>query len=330
MPMTNLSEINSLRPAQLDKIKLKASEITSDSDVTIWAAYKKYDVNNNGQIADDISSLNEADLRYLGQIMGVVSDGNVGNTKQQETGNCYLLSDINSLKLTTWGSKAISDAVSEDGDGGFNVSFYNPQGEKETIHVSADEVDADTQKKYSEGDVDMRIIEMAAEKFYYNHADEEMFKFKSKEKPLDGGLAAGKTSIMYMLTGKEGHSYEAENCKRDPNVPECALSSSRSTLNGEVLQEVLSDFADNPDEMAMTCSFKKQSFLSKLFKGKSGLVPYHGYSVKGVNRDSSGKIESVVLINPWDSSQDVTVSYKEFSSLVENLCQFKQDDATND
>ena len=119
----------------------------------------------HGSLADDIDSLSNDSLTNLGQKLGIISDGTVGATKQSEqTGDCYLLSSLNALSETSWGKEAINNAIESDGQGGYNVTFYNAEGEQEQINVTSDELAA-TPEKYSSGDVDMKIIEVAAENF---------------------------------------------------------------------------------------------------------------------------------------------------------------------
>ena len=54
-------------------------------------------------------------------------NGQIEATKQGRSGDCWLLSDINSMSQTEWGKQAISDAVKSDGAGGANVDVYKRQ-----------------------------------------------------------------------------------------------------------------------------------------------------------------------------------------------------------
>ena len=319
----SVNNVNSISTENLNTIKSKASEITSSSEASIWNEYKQYDVNGNGSIADDIDAMSESDLHSLGKKMGVVSDGVVGDTKQSETtGDCYLLSGINALSETSWGKEAIDEAIEPDGSGGYNVKFYNADGEQETINITADELSANPEK-YSSGDVDMKIIEVAAEKFYAAHADEEAYSYKDKNDPLTQGLMEGKTSIIYMLTGSEGHVLQSS--KLDENIPPEALSSDRAKLTEASLTEQLLNIAANPDGYASMCSFKKSGFFKRLFGG-SKVIPDHGYSISSVVQNNNGGIEAVVLKNPWDSSQEIIMPFDEFQSQVTYFVSHNQND----
>lgn len=313
MSVNNVNS-SSISTENLNTIKSKASEITSSSDASIWNEYKQFDVNGNGSIADDIDAMSNSDLTSLGQKLGILSDGAIGATKQSEqTGDCYLLSSLNAMSETSWGRQAINDAIEPDGSGGYNVEFYNADGEKETVHVTSDELSANPEK-YSSGDVDMNIIEVAAEKFYAAHADEEAYSYKDKNDPLTQGLMEGKTSIVYMLTGSEGHVLQAS--KLDENIPANALASDRGKLTGSSLTEQLLNIATNPDGYASMCSFKEQGFFKKLFGGSSGVTSDHGYSISSVLQNSSGGIEAVVLKNPWDSSKEIIMPFNDFKSRI--------------
>ena len=320
MSVNNVSSVNT---ETLSTIKTKASEISSSSEASIWNEYKQFDVNGNGSLADDIDSLSNDSLTNLGQKLGIISDGTVGATKQSEqTGDCYLLSSLNALSETSWGKEAINNAIESDGQGGYNVTFYNAEGEQEQINVTSDELAA-TPEKYSSGDVDMKIIEVAAEKFYAAHADEDAYSFKNKDNPLTDGLMEGKTSLAYMLTGSEGHVLQSS--KLDERIPDSALASDRAKLTEASLTKALLDIASSSDQYASMCSFKKQGFFGQLF-GNSDVVADHGYSISSVLQNSSGGIEAVILKNPWDSSKEIIMPFDDFKSRITYFVSHNQND----
>ncbi len=88
-------------------------------------------------------------------------------TKQPMTqGDCWLLSDINSLNCTEWGKKAIQDAIipDEDGSGGVTVNFKGSPLKKKSIHITAYQIEqARNSGNYSDGDDDMIALELATE-----------------------------------------------------------------------------------------------------------------------------------------------------------------------
>lgn len=319
----SVNNVSSISTENLNTIKAKAAEITSSSGGSIWNDYKNFDLNGNGSISDDIENMSDADLYRMGQQMGILSDGAVQATKQsEETGNCYLLSGVNALSNTTWGKEAIQNAIEPTEDGGYNVTFYNSDGEKETVNISAEELAANPEK-YSSGDVDMKIIEVAAEKFYSAHLDEDAYSYKDKNTPLTEGLMEGKTSILYMLTGSEGHVLQSTEL--DKRIHESALASDRGALTDETLQQELLEIASNPDGYAATCAFKKPGFFQKLFGG-GDTVSAHGYSIKEVIQSPDGGIQSVIVQNPWDSSKEIVMSYKDFKSQVAYFVTHNQND----
>ncbi len=319
----SVNNISSISTENLNAIKARASEITSSSDSSIWNEYKNFDANGNGSIADDIDNMSDVDIMSIGEKFGILSDGTVQGTKQSdETGDCYLLSGVNALSNTEWGKQAISNAIEPDGNNGYNVTLYNADGEKETVNITAEELTANPEK-YSSGDIDMKIIEVAAEKFYSSHINEDAYSYKNPDSPLTEGLMEGKTSILYMLTGSEGNVLQSEAI--DKRIPESALSPNRSALTDETLNKLLTEISSNPDNYASMCSFKKQNFLQKLLGG-SNTVSEHGYSIKGVQRNYDGSIESVILQNPWNSSEEITMPYDKFKSQVTYFVTHNPDD----
>lgn len=318
----SVNNVNGISKETLTQIKNKAGEISNTSESSIWNEYKQFDINGNGNISDDLETMSESDVIRMGQMLGIVSDGQISDTKQSEkTGDCYLLSGVNALSNTSWGKEAVKNAISEDGEGGYNVQFYNANGELETVHVTSEELSANPEK-YSSGDTDMNIIEVAAEKFYAAHADEEIYSYKNSKNPLETGLMEGKTSILYMLTGLEGTVLQTG--KADTKIPKFALSSDRSELNAASFEKFFNSYAENPDDIAATCSFKKENFFKKLFNSnKFEQTSGHGYSIKGITRNADGSIASISFQNPWDSSQAFTLTYEEALSRINYLTGYK-------
>lgn len=61
------------------------------------------------EFVSDKDSENEKDIT---KIMGGNFDGKIGSTMQSfETGDCWILTDVNSLNTTEWGKKMIKEAI---------------------------------------------------------------------------------------------------------------------------------------------------------------------------------------------------------------------------
>lgn len=152
---------------------------------------------------------------------------------QSGTGDCYLLATLNSLQETEAGKEIIKNAIVDNKDGSYTVNLKGVNmsytfstediEEAETAKVTKKAKDGSVvgtgDERYSNGDDDAMLIELAVEKFrdgIYNGTikiDENWpecaSKTVSKEKYESGqsALTSGSMSqILYLLSGVEANS----------------------------------------------------------------------------------------------------------------------------
>lgn len=246
-------------------------------------------------------------------------DGKIDDSQQNDVGDCWLLSDAQSLQKTDFGAQAIKDAIDYKHAGTeidpFELTIYNSFGEKQTIMVTRDDIKnyLGSDKSYSTGDGDTRILEAGIAKYFVQEIEAGRMKGRDKNDPLEGS-PFGVYSANYMLTGKMPHGLTTVAIK-----PENTQYFDK--LNNDNLNEVLNQYADNPKNMAMTVSFKDRNFWQKLFGSttEEKQQSNHSYSITGINRDSSGEIVSISYTNPHDSSVEYTVSYDKFKKIVTQI-----------
>jgi len=274
----------------------EAKESTIDTDVTpksavtpIESDYFNYDYEDNGS-----------------------KNGVIEYSKQRKTGDCWLLSGINAMSYCEKGREIIKNAL-EYHDGYTTVHTmagdYDVTDEELGIVRGLDEI----YNQYSSGDDDMLIMELAMEKVCDDAAnknfiiDYSKFNLMSALKgnkattPSNSSLEGGWSGVaMYLLSGN--------TCKMAQDVEE----------ENQFLDEFASDKAKN---IAMTTSFKKEVELNDLAGNKIRLVDDHEYAIKEVSDNS------VVLVNPHDSSKEIIISRNDF---LENAINMEKTDFSDD
>ena len=243
-------------------------------------------------------------------------DGKIDDSIQRDIGNCWLLSDAKALQNTDFGEQAIKDAIDYDHDGSeidpFEVVIYNSFGEKQTIKVTNSDMEKylNTNKKYSKGDGDTRLLEAAVAKYFVQEIEAGRMKDRSADDPLEGS-PFGKYSLNYMLTGKLPHGLTSYEIK-----PENAELFDKLTEEG--VDEIMNKYADNPRNMAMSVAFKDRTLFEKLFGNTSREQQdsKHAFTILGVSKNDNGDIVSVTYSNPHNSSVKHNIPYEKFKKIV--------------
>ncbi len=253
-------------------------------------------------------------------------DRRIDAFQQNEVGDCWLLSDAKSLQNTDFGAKAIKDAIDYQHNGAetdpYTVTIYNTFGEKQTIEITKADMEKymNTNKNYSTGDGDTRLLEAAVAKYFVQEIEAGRMKGRSVNDPLEGS-PFGVYSTDYMFTGKMPHGLTTVDVN-----PENAQYFDK--LTNENMNGVMNKYADNPSNMSMTVAFKDRTFLQKLLGtvSREQQDTNHSYSITGVNRNSSGEIVSVTYSNPHNSSIEYTVSYGKFKNIIAQISYLSAED----
>ena len=212
-------------------------------------------------------------------LMGARFDGKINPTMQSfNTGDCWILAGVNSLNQTDWGRQIIKNSIKPDGKGGAVVTLKGAQGSQKAFHITAaDMKKAEQNDKYSAGDNDMTAIELAVEKYAELKAKEGKLD-KAQDELIDGAL---KVSMQELMTGKRPHYFRFGDTKLD---------------------EIFKKIEQNPGEYSIYTSFLEDS---------PPMYKEHAFTLKSIEKDKNGN-KIVTLINPWDSSQTVTVPFEKY------------------
>lgn len=227
-------------------------------------------------------------------------DGVIGDTKQKEIGDCWVLSGVNSMRETETGARIIKDSITQNKDGSVTVELKG-LGKEYTFsagEVYLAEYDA-ADMNYAKGDKDMNLIEMAIGEYRkellssgdYIRNDRDLTKTvganATKIDPLNGGQL---DEAIYFLTGVKSDFYTDEE-----NIKKC-----------------IKKIAANPNkEYATQVSFLEEE--KDVTGGK--ILTNHAYSVVKADK------KNVYVVNPWDSSKVITYPRDKFETNIKRLSQ---------
>ena len=239
------------------------------------------------------------------------------------------LSGLNALSYSKKGRKLIEEAITTKSDC-FEVTF---KGVNTTVTITPKEMRAAKKSdEYSCGDDDVLLMELACEKVM----DDIKYGRISAPKFLSEDSKDGETSIdcgclddlIYLLNG-EKTSYQY-NCFH-PDCDDFVSSFQQSAqwlakLLGNSMENVYDKIEKNPEKIVATISFRgkegsKGKIVIKDVKGNDVVLTHgdtgHLWSIKAVNGNK------VVIVNPWDSSEEVVVSKSEIKKYAKGITYFE-------
>ena len=207
-------------------------------------------------------------------------DGEIGYTRQGMTGDCWLITALNSISYSDKGSKMLKDMIKYGEDGAF-VEF---KGLNITVFVPYKKVFQTKQMlRYSHVDDDVKVIELAMEKVISEAINGNLGGKMGKEyqewlkksedlrtTPLDGNSVGCAWMLLFGQTGFE-LTKEVSDIPQNVDLVSITLSSS--------------DFKDKATYSFKTFLTNKVNFTDAKTGKKIELYLDHAYSVKSMGKD---------------------------------------------
>ena len=275
--------------------------------------YNDKQIKINTQYSNSISATTLSTTTPPNSIFANI-DGVIQDTKQsKETGDCWLLTNLNAMRDTKWGAKIIKDAIKKDGMGGVIITFKGSKGEQKEFRVTEEEiVIARESGKYSSGDDDVIAFELAMEKYlklYGTLHGREVNPSAAGGELLDGGGGMGINNFIELLSGEkidEEHTHYFL-----PPESSFYTTPEQREFNENMLK-VLDEIEKNPNKYCIEFLFNSNCTVCS--DPPVALNTDHAYQLKKVVTENGNKY--VIFTNPWDSSQEYKLTYNYFISLM--------------
>ena len=229
-------------------------------------------------------------------------DYTIGNTKQSDTGNCWILSGITALSYSEEGRNIIKNSL--EYKKGYTI-VHTICGDYVVLDSEVLLTKADSQ--YSDGDDDMIIFELAFEKIIDDYVKKRIKISKITnylvKKTLKNSLTKeGKSSTelgfqgacFYFLTGIE---------------PVCLMTQVK-------MSEYLEKLKENKGKSLALCAsshVKFKKIVKDIYNDTVPLYSSHCYAIKSFD----GK--KVTVLNPHDTSKNIILTKQMFFNMFANI-----------
>ncbi len=321
---------------------------------------KRYENFKNGNF-NGITNEELSQLLYYTDTTDLIRDGKIGSFAQGRTGDCWFLSMLNNCASTIEGEKNIAQRISQaDNDGNYTVTFDNPFNQSEKIKIQVTPKDlqnydlSNEDTYYSSGDLDVRILESAAEKLIHQYFkdgveiqntevfyDIENELTLQEEKQVADKLACGfpeKRLLIYRALGYKGemkdyytsdsrelNKYCSKEFLNSQNAKVYSVTYNLTEENGkiELTPEVkatqynsLSEVitGENMKASELTCGTGDKEYSDNK-KEQRYISTGHAYNFMNYNAED----ESITVNDPYNSAFPHTITKEKFDTLYTQL-----------
>lgn len=267
---------------------------------------------NNRNIFKKLENIVNSDKLEL--LYQLDCDGNIGDFKQGNTGDCWLLTGLISLNATSQGRQILKESLTFNSDNSITVNF---KGVGVSYTITAEEIleaQAESERfegAYSDGDNDVLVFELAVEKLRRDIAAGKIDlpisgKYSTTSESDSGkageGISGGFTEqFVYFLTGKKANKISALDLALEKNrIKDFFNKYYNDFQNGTI---ALSFSIVGIEHKATTIDGKELNI--NLSDKKLG----HALSIVAMTNNT------VTIVNPWDSKIEYTLTWEEFAKL---------------
>lgn len=210
-----------------------------------------------------------------------VSDQVIGSFSQGAEGNCWALASISAVADTPAGRQMLGQAITQNPDGTYTVTF--PGDPSRPIVVTED--DLRHFNSFSTGDKDVKILEVAMEK--YAQANPEWLYGKTTTTEGGNGLSG-----IELLTGSEN------------------ISNTWVYFDDAATIETLHQLAQGGENQVIY--FSSEVDFGTALPGNYGNGSSHAFYIEEINLEAG----TVTFTNPWNTDNPITMSIEEFAGRV--------------
>lgn len=209
--------------------------------------------------------------------------------KQGNTGDCWLVASIKAIALAPKGLQLLNDSIKLDNDGSVVVTL---KGVGKTYKITPEQLAGNTQ--FSSGDMDVRAFEIAIDRYFLEE--------RGVRNRVD--LNGNREHVAFnLLTGKGGKNILSDTYGR---IPDIWISDNQI------------DNFNKENHIACVSAVGKDNltFGDPNEGSEITLHSQHAYAVRGSDA------ENVYLINPWNTSNVITVprdKFKEFFNMIDEF-----------
>ena len=259
----------------------------------------------------------------------VIPNGDISQTNQQGSGECYQDSADIALSYKEKGREALKRSISLTSDG-YKVTLFGAKPKKE-IYISRtelkkaqEEILPNSELKYSSGDADMVLLDLAIEKYRKISGHELLYKNTASQKGYDDYLSSGFSSEVFKLI--TGISTGSATYKKRKGISQLSENSVNTTQTSKIITynrdcynrsitERLRNLADHGNNVAVT--FTAICFDNKWDKFHNyGLNEEHAHAIKKID----AKAQKIYYINPHSGKNTIyEMSFKEFEKYCATM-----------
>ncbi len=241
-------------------------------------------------VLDDIlnNSVDEVKREYY---CGV--DGVIDTFSQGSMGDCWLLGGLISIANNENGKQILKDAIKQNDDNSITITFKKPAA---SYTISAETMIETRQNRgYSKGDNDVLAMELAVSMLI-----NDLKNGKYSDTSWDNGSTVengGHSAFIFrILTGKSSSF----------------ISGGEQYDRVELLEEMYKFYKDSTLILNASTGSSPKSVTT--IDGKLvELVGPHAYGVSNMTENT------ITLINPWNSSEEFTITYEEFAKSFHEI-----------